>query len=106
MFKKKKRMKKQSTPGNAVPEKFNSDVQYFSFGNNQDYMNGLTKYLKPSDLYRSMEQECQENDGGKFYSTFNYVVNQPAKEKRVQDGATGKWRIQESECGHDLIFLV
>ena len=92
-------MPRKTLSTDSIKDKFNTKVEYFQFGGNEDFMEGLTKYLHPTDIKRSMEAECRDNDDGMYYETYIYVVSKPAKEERVKDPATGQWRIKEK--GHD-----
>lgn len=71
----------QGARTSTAEEKFSSDVQYFVFGNNDDFKDGLTKRIKV--LSKSMEFECCNNENGIWAAEFNYVVNQPAVENKA-----------------------
>ena len=61
--------------------KFESVTDHlFVFGEQSDFMDGLTKKIK--SCYRSMEEECTKNDNGKYIKEYNYVVRQKAQESR------------------------
>jgi hypothetical protein len=62
------------------------------------FKDGLTNFLKVSDLTRSIEKEMQMNDGGKYYDEYRYVTEQAAVEKQVVDPLTG--RLRNKEKGH------
>ena len=71
------------------------------FGNIEDYLDGLTKKLV--GLTRSIEQECCENEAGKYWKDFEYVARQAAvelvedlsKPHRVRDFGYGGMTIED-----------
>ena len=73
--------------------KLSANSAHFVFGSRLDWLGGLQKLIP--QLTRSVRQECTLNDGGKWASTFDYIVNQPAAERLA--GKLG-------EDGKPLIF--
>jgi len=47
-------------------------VEYFVYGDDEDYKYGLTKKIK--SLSRSMEDECTLNENGRYRKDYEYVV--------------------------------
>lgn len=80
--------------------KFETKPEYIKFGNDDDFRDGLTRKIK--DLVNSMQDECYNNEGGRWRKEFDYVVNEAAIEKaddvfahRIRDfGHTGM-RLQD-----------
>jgi len=63
----------------AQPQHENKfETQYMVFGDDEDFKYGLTK--KIAYLDRSIEEECCENEGGKWKSHYDYVVKEAAFE--------------------------
>jgi hypothetical protein len=58
--------------------KLTSKIEFFIFGSELEFLDGLTKKIKV--LTRSMEEECSQNEGGKWWKHFNYVINEAALE--------------------------
>jgi len=88
------------------PNKFTLPTQFFKFGTADDFIDGLTKKL--NYLYRSVEEECHTNDGGKWKEHYDYIVYCPAQENvldpkqphRIRDqGHAGK--TLDTFCNHD-----
>jgi hypothetical protein len=62
-----------------VAAKFNCPTEFFVFGGDAEYRDGLTK--KINDYFsRSIEEECMNNEDGKWAEHYKYVVEQPAVE--------------------------
>ena len=59
-------------------DKFSCPVEYFVYGTEEDFRDGITKRV--SDLNRSIEEECTSNENGKYLSEFMYVAYQAASE--------------------------
>eukprot|EP01036_Dinobryon_divergens_P033385 gene33385-43162_t len=58
--------------------KFEMPVNYFVFGGAEDYQDGLTK--KIIGCFRSIEEECSNNDHGIWKEHYDYIVHQAAFE--------------------------
>lgn len=60
-------------------DKFNCPTEFFVFGGDVEYRDGLTKKIK--DYFsRSIEEECLSNEDCKWAEHYKYVVEQPAVE--------------------------
>jgi hypothetical protein len=91
--------------GEQDSQKFVSPAtQLFEFGNINRHTQGLMGVLRLDDLYRSIEQECKENDRGRYAAEYNYVVYEAAVEKIQTDQATGVKRIVDK--GHGGMKLI
>jgi hypothetical protein len=63
------------TPDMASADKMLTDPKHFVFGSTDEFRKGL---VVPGGLTRSMKQEFEENDGGKWLPEYMYVVCRPA----------------------------
>ena len=74
-------------------ENFSTATEYFVFGEEDDFIDGLRNKIK--SLPRSMEEECLINDTGKYKDDYMYVAYNPAYKRsdaphRIRDlGHTG-----------------
>ena len=66
----------KSNSDEETQDKFLTQIQYFVFGSEEVFRNGLSG--KVSTLSRSMEEECTLNDNGKGKADYLYVVYQNA----------------------------
>jgi len=81
-------------------DKFSTPTEYFIFGNIEDYQDGLLKKIHIG-LFRSMKEECYNNDNGKWKNDFEYVVNEAAIEKIIDPNIPHRIRDQ----GHEGMIL-
>jgi hypothetical protein len=82
-------------------DKFSTKTQYFSYGDEQAFINGLP--LTREDIRRSVAQECCENDDGLYKEEYFYVTLEPARESEQTDPASGEIRIKDQ--GHDGMMI-
>ena len=82
------------TPDVSTADKTMTDPKYFVFGSTKDFMGGL---VVPGGLTHSMEQECAQNEGGKWKQTkrIDYPsapsgLNRKERRKRKEGGASGE----------------
>jgi hypothetical protein len=83
--------------------KFNTLPQYFVFGNDQDFQDGLTKKVK--QLTKSMECECITTEKGIWAKAYTYVTKEAAVERedgphRVRDLGHGGLKLDDF-CRHE-----
>ena len=76
-------------------------AEYFIFGDAKAFMDGLPGLLE-GGLRRSMAEEAQENEGGKWLAEFRYVVERAAEEDVADLPSTAKFKGKWSVSG-DLI---
>ena len=79
--------------------KFVIPSEEFVFGDENEYKDGLLK--KINGLYRSIEEECLTNDGGKWKDEFEYVLYKSAREISTDPGLPQRIRDQ----GHNGMRL-
>ena len=88
-----------SNDSNNDNSKFNCPVEYFVFGDEKAFRDGLL--AKTTSLTRSMEDECTINDDGKWKQHYMYVVYQSASELMIDE--TQPHRIRDQ--GHNGMTL-
>jgi hypothetical protein len=88
-------------------EKFSTKTQFFSYGDEQAFINGVP--FNREDISRSVAQECCENADGLYKEELFYVTLEPAHEQELKDPASGKIRIKDQGHGgmavHDFANL-
>ena len=67
-------------------------------GSTDAFLYGLSGLLDEGGLRRSMEEEFRENEGGKWWAEYQYVVHRPAAEDVDADGGP----LQASTEGYHL----
>ena len=75
----------------------------FVFGDPTDFMDGLTKKIKC--CFRSMQEECTNNESGKYLKDYKYVVYEKAREFVVNEKLSHRIR-DEGHAGmtlHDFV---
>ena len=91
--------------GGAPPafeaDKMTTEPKHFLFGQTKAFMDGLPGMLE-GGLKRSMEEEARENEGGKWWPEYEYVVNQVAAED-CDLPSTAKFRGQLSSSGKVIV---
>ena len=97
---------KEIDNNNGTDDKFSCPVEYFIFGTEQDFYDGLSG--KVTQLTRSMEDECTTNENGKWKQDYQYVVYESASEKIVDKAQPQRVRDKGNEgktlndfCDHD-----
>ena len=53
--------------------KMQAEPQFFSFGSAKEFLGGLSGLLN-GDLLNSIEEECRQNESGKWWPEYEYVV--------------------------------
>ena len=54
-------------------------VDFFQFGDTSEFLHGLAG-MTGEGLQRSMEEECRDNEDGKWWAEYEYVVKRAAEE--------------------------
>ena len=67
------------TDGDKTNNSENDKFKFFEFVSRDYYIHGLTKKIQK--FSRSIEEECLQNDNGKWAEEYQYIVSEPAKEK-------------------------
>ena len=68
-----------SNPTSAMEGKMIAQPE-FMFGSPTDFLQGLSGLMGGSALTRSMEMEFRENDGGRWFGEYDYIVHRQAEE--------------------------
>ena len=77
-------------------------AKYFLFGHTKAFMDGLPGMLE-GGLLRSMAEEARQNEGGKWWAEFAYVVERAAKEDVADLPTTAKFKGKRSVSGELIV---
>ena len=80
-----------------------ADVRYFAFGEAKEFLGGLTGLTPGGLLARSMEEECRENEGGRWWDEYRYVVDRAAVEDPLDLPSTQKFYQKSSASGRVIV---
>ena len=76
-------------------------AKHFLFGQTKAFMDGLPGMLE-GGLVRSMAEEARENEGGKWWAEFRYVVERAAEEDVADLPSTAKFK-GHTIAGHTIV---
>ena len=77
-------------------------AKYFLFGQTKAFMDGLPGMLE-GGLLHSMAEEARQNEGGKWWAEFAYVVERAAEEDVADLPSTAKFEGKKSASGETIV---
>ena len=83
-------------------DKLTMPAKFFLFGQTKAFMDGLPGMFE-GGLLRSMAEEARQNEGGKWWAEFAYVVERTAEEDAADLATTAKFKGKRSHSGETIV---